>query len=452
MKKNLCKIALVGAALLSLAACGKVSEPSVNLLENAKSYVFNLYKGGQSKDEAEELSLNLKRVTSVTINGEVFTVTWTVDSTKVTIENSGNNQVVIKPDFTDLEGYEFVLTATITGSDGSTTTQTFRYEVPAYFVPGWKNCILLDAATLVENATPFYYGLYQATLDKVLYFSGEVSGNYLALSEHVGDAAATYLEAFGDGYAYAFYDKTGAKKYFEVYDYSGGGKNGVHICDTPTNPGYWNAELGQLRYTVGTGTFYMGTYSSYNTISSSNVTYIDGEANRAKIDISQFPARSFSTDVAHAEGKIVKELSEDLTFKAGFYQKAIGKFLWFNGEPSGNYLGTSTNGCQCPEMHAEKVGDGWRIYFLEGETKQYIEVYDYSGGGKNGVHITTDPVNVGTWNDELYQLRYVVGTGTFYMGTYSTYNTISSSNVSYIDGETNRAKVDDSQFVMRFYM
>lgn len=450
--KNFAKLALLGAAMLSLAACGGNKDPEVkpaDKIANAKAYVYQLYKANQSKDSAEPCTYDLKRVTTVLIDGISFNITWSVDKTdKVKIENAGENLVVIKPDFFDTEGYEFTLTATITGSDGSKASQVFNYSVAAYFVPGWKNCILTEAPiSTEEKEIPFYFGLYQASLDAMLYFTGAKSGNYLATSKNIGDAAACYIEKGDAGLSYYFY-KDGAKKYFEVWDYNGQGKNGVDIHDTPANPGTWDAEIGQIRYAVGTGTFYMGTYNTYNTISSSNVSYIDGETNRPKVDVSQFPARSFSMDVAMAEGKIATELSEEATYKFGLYQVSRAEMLWATGAMSGNYLATSVSGAACLPVKAEKAATGgWNLYFVDGEAKKYFEVYDYNGQGKNGIHITDTPVNPGTWDAEVRQLRYAVGTGTFYMGTYGTYNTISSSNVSYIDGETNRAKIGVSQFV-----
>ena len=82
------------------------------------------------------------------------------------------------------------------------------------------------AAQLPEVSAPvadtaYKFGLQQNGLDgKVYYFTGEESGNYLATSTSLSDAAPVYLEQAEGGY-YLYCLKDGVKKYDITYQYVG---------------------------------------------------------------------------------------------------------------------------------------------------------------------------------------------------------------------------------------
>ena len=85
---------------------------------------------------------------------------------------------------------------------------------------------------------------------------------------------------------------------------------------------------------------------------------------------------------------------------------------------------------------------------MDGETKTYIDIHEYTEG-KAGVRLTAEPTAVFTWNEECKVYTANVAGADRYIGTYSTYNTMSASDIKYIAGE-NVAKIGVSQFPAAF--
>ncbi|MBQ0125310.1 MAG: hypothetical protein KBS59_03180, partial [Clostridiales bacterium] len=180
--------------------------------------------------------------------------------------------------------------------------------------------------------------------------------------------------------------------------------------------------------------------STYNTISASSISYITGD-NASKVGISQFPAHLCTIAVPT---KVAETPKTGVAYKFSLEQVNRGETLFFTGRMSGNYLATSQSVSEAVNVFVEEVEGGYRFYFLDGETKNYVEIYEYTAG-KAGVHITTEPTTVFTWNDEAKTFFAHVADDDRYLGTYSTYNTISASSISYITGD-NASKVGISQF------
>ena len=189
---------------------------------------------------------------------------------------------------------------------------------------------------------------------------------------------------------------------------------------------------------------YLGTYSTYNTSAASDIKYIAGE-NLAKIGVSQFPAGfgSMTWNFAAAEGQPAAG-----TYKYALVQAEIGKTLYFAGAMNGNYLATTTNGGAAADVTIEEVEGGFRFYFMDGETKTYIDINEYAEG-KAGVRLTAEPTATFVWNEECGVFTAEVAGAPRYLGTYGTYNTISASDIKYIAGE-NVAKIGVSQFPAGF--
>jgi len=292
--------------------------------------------------------------------------------------------------------------------------------------------------TELKTGTPFKFALDQANLGKTLYFSGEMSGSYLATTDDFTKAVDMIVEEVEGGYR-MYFVKDGAKNYVEVYEYAEG-KAGVHITTEPTTVATWNTDMCILIWHVAESDRYIGTYNTYNTMSASATTYITGD-NAAKVGISQFPSYLV---VVNVPTKVVKAPAENTAYKFSLTQANRGEKLFFTGSMNGSYLATSTSLAEAVDVYVEKVDDNFRLYFLDGETKNYVEIYEYAEG-KAGVHITTEPTNVYTWNDEMSILVSNVAESDRYLGTYNTYNTISASATTYITGD-NAAKVGISQF------
>ncbi len=127
-------------------------------------------------------------------------------------------------------------------------------------------------------------------------------------------------------------------------------------------------------------------------------------------------------------------------------QNKEGKTLYFNGQKSGNFLACTENKEEAVVITVEAVEGGIRLYFMDGEKKMYVEMYEYNAEShKVGVQITETPTSVMAWNMDLNALTFVNGEKTYYMGTYNTFLTMSASETKYITG-SNAANVGVTQF------
>jgi hypothetical protein len=130
----------------------------------------------------------------------------------------------------------------------------------------------------------------------------------------------------------------------------------------------------------------------------------------------------------------VTEVKADTAYKFSLYQTNLGKYLYFAGYMSGNYLATTDKISKAVDVYLETVDGGFRIYFMDGETKKYIDVYEYTAG-KVGVQITDKPTCTYTYNKDLGTWVANVAGADYYLGTYKTFDTISASKTSYINAE-----------------
>ena len=89
-----------------------------------------------------------------------------------------------------------------------------------------------------------------------------------------------------------------------------------------------------------------------------------------------------------------------------------------------------------------------RFYFMDGETKTYIQIYK-NGSNKIRMQVVTEPTMTFTYDTDAKTYVTTIDEKIYYMGTYGTYNTISASETWRITGE-NADDVGVSQFVAYF--
>ena len=135
-----------------------------------------------------------------------------------------------------------------------------------------------------------------------------------------------------------------------------------------------------------------------------------------------------------------KEPVANKAYKFFLYNATLEKFLYFNGTISDKYLGTSTDPYDAVDVYVEEVLDGetvtgYRFYFMNGETKTYIDIIS---GGKAAL-VTENPTAVYNYVAETNIWAATVEGTEYYLGTYvnkgNTYTTISASKSSYINAE-----------------
>ncbi len=159
---------------------------------------------------------------------------------------------------------------------------------------------------------------------------------------------------------------------------------------------------------------------------------------------------SASTVVA----EIVSKPKTGTAYKFFLHQKTLGKNLYLTGNMDGFYFETSADHTEAIDVFVEEVSGGYRLYFKKNGVKNYIEVLrqfsDSTGKYHNNVVFTTKPTKVLKWNDTIKSFTCeldVDGTATtFYFGTYSSYQTMSASDIAKVTGE-NASTLEETNFV-----
>lgn len=323
--------------------------------------------------------------------------------------------------------------------------------------------------TELKEGVAYNFALIQKNLEnKKLYLTGEMSGYYLATTEHGYEAVKLYVEKVEGGY-YIYFLNGETKTYISLIyrDNSGKDSNSIVVStDTPSTVWTWNESLSTLVTTIpnqakeGSTTYYLGAYNTFATISASNVSYAStsfvGHFYPASKEVAPEPTPDPEPDPEPTPDPVITELEENKAYNFMVVQGNVSnKKLYLTGEKSGNFLATTEKVSEAAKLYVEKnteiYADGYYLYFLKGETKQYIYLEYYYNSNK-GTHASTikigdQPTTVWQWNTEYNTLSCSIvssdGTDTsvYYLGTYGTYTTFSSSNITYAS----------TSFVAHFY-
>ncbi len=288
--------------------------------------------------------------------------------------------------------------------------------------------------------------LFQNLAGGVFYFNGEASGDrYLGTTEKADKAVDVYLEEVEGGFKLYFMNGE-EKTYIEIGE-NAEGKTAAQLKAETDVVAVWNEEAKTLFTTVNGTNYYLGTYKTYTTFSVSKTDYIIGEK-AADIDISQFPARLCKVAPAQYKANIVEEPEADKAYKLVLFQNAAGGVFYFNGEASGDrYLGSTEKADKAVDVFLEAVEGGYKLYFMNGEEKTYIEIGE-NAEGKTAAQLKAETDVVGVWNADAKTLFTTVNGTDYYLGTYKTYTTFSVSKTDYITGDK-AADIDISQFPSR---
>ncbi len=331
-----------------------------------------------------------------------------------------------------------------------------------------KDAYLADVITSPAANTEYKFALWQANSKKVLYATGEMSGNYLATTEDVSKAAALKLESTEGGY---FLNLGG--KYITLTGSWGGKyvKAAVSLADTATtvftigsnNELIASASAKDDSGADQTGDFYLGTYGSYATISASSTSYI---SDVTTIDNTQYPARLVSgTEINASEtpdptptpsGTIVTK--EDVVsnivaspvagteYKLALWQGTNSKALFALAEMSGNFIATTEDVSKAAVLKLETTEGG---YFVKLGSKYIQVVGGLNTKGKFTAIVSLEDTastvfSFGTHGELVVQgVSYESDSSDFYLGTYNDFATISASKTSYLSDEN----ADVSQYI-----
>ncbi len=354
-------------------------------------------------------------------------------------------------------GESFYLGTYNTYTTISTSATSYIEDVSKIGVSQFPCGFMVVNATVVEKpetGKAYLWGLQQNGIDgqPTLYFTGEKSGNYLAASTSMSDAVRVYLEEVEGGY-HLFFLVNGAKKYINIttYEKDDGSKSKTQdIGDEPTCVYTWDAERGtMIAFIEELGeSFYLGTYNTYTTISTSATSHIEDVS---KIGVSQFPAVFYDLGLPVEEPKEDEGGNDEVdppatstdyvtapeigkAYKLGLFQEQKGEVNYFIGSMNGYYGGTSTNKADGIDVMLEDAGDGkYYITFTVGGAKKYV------GTEVSGTHLNfkiVDEANRATftWNAEKATFTTIMSDGTeAFMGTYGSYYTIGMSKLEKLE-------------------
>ncbi|MBE6547795.1 MAG: extracellular solute-binding protein [Ruminococcaceae bacterium] len=140
---------------------------------------------------------------------------------------------------------------------------------------------------------------------------------------------------------------------------------------------------------------------------------------------------------------VVETPAADTAYKFFVAQNNLGQTLYLDGGVDGRYLTTTTDVTEAIDVYAEAVDGGFKFYILVDGAKQYIEVYN-NAENKLSVQYNAEGASVYTYNAETDAWATTFDGKEYYLGTYSTFATVSASAKSYINAGNTHA----SQFPM----
>ena len=220
---------------------------------------------------AKEISLSSKGASY-----DAVSISWASDNSCAVVKDG--KLVITLPE----KDQTVNITATLT-CGSSKDTKTFTMIVEAAQSASYE----VTKVTSPVAGTSYKYYTDQKLAGKVLFFSGELSGNYLASTENAEKAVDVTVEAVDGGYR-LYFIKDSKKIYIDIYEYQTG-KAGVQLTETPTCTYVWNESACTFVATVASSDRYLGMYKTYETFSVSATSYITGD-NASSVDVSQFPA------------------------------------------------------------------------------------------------------------------------------------------------------------------
>lgn len=122
-------------------------------------------------------------------------------------------------------------------------------------------------------------------------------------------------------------------------------------------------------------------------------------------------------------------------YKLGLYQENKNKNYYFSGKlhDPAYYLGTTEDINSAADVYLEAVSGGYKIYFNDGSTKKYINVYQSGTHTNTGIESgSTDTVF--TWDAAKKAFVTEIGGSQFYLGTYDNYSSIGASAIDKLSG------------------
>ena len=321
------------------------------------------------------------------------------------------------------------LSATVTGVGDGATTVSATYKGKTINATVAVSSFEVGMAEYPIDGKEYKFGFYQGTIEKQLYFTGELNEKGYGLTTEIYDDAADILAtAVTGGWTLSV-----GEKYLALTD---AGK--FTMADTATT-WQFNTEYSTFTSDVAGTTYYMGTYSSYDTMSASKISYAAtsfvGHIYEVRVPglAPATPVEPEPEEPTDPEVTLVPELVETAPVAGTEYvfamnQTSLSKILYATGEMSGFYGATTEDPAEAAVAVVEEVTGG---YNLKVGTK-YVNAKVSDDGQHLNYTYGATAETVWTYNSEYNTLITDLEGTTVYTGTYGTHNTFGVSDIKHI--------------------
>lgn len=123
------------------------------------------------------------------------------------------------------------------------------------------------------------------------------------------------------------------------------------------------------------------------------------------------------------------QLAEGKAYKLVIDQTQLDKQLYVLNNMDGYNVASTESLAEAADIYVEKVDGGVKLYFLKGETKNYLGALERTDkAGSYNIKLDTETV----WTVTAECIKTTIGTTDVYVGTYDKYSTFSISKTTFL--------------------
>lgn len=436
--------------LVSFAGCG--NKKALAALDEAVTYLDNLYK-----NDAKTTSRDYDVAGKIKIGDLEYTVTWEVDTDKVTIKESATAgfYTVDVPDET-AEKIPYVLTATVADADGNTAEVKFEREVPVLQPTKIDEAAKIVISVKDKDTTKYVTGVH------TLYTSASSGKSKweLNVTENKAEALAMTVQKNDDNTVsfvaegkYLFCDATDVKFVDTASD------NTKFVLETATGGDFIKCAVANYNGKAQYLEFYSGYLTCYGMDATKAEIYTfnleDAGDAAGKIDIPTNTTPNTPNPPANKPTELTTVTAPvaGTAYKLFLSQVSLGKNLFAIGElDQDKFYKTTENAKEAPDFYVEAAGDGFKFYTTIDGAKKYVDatLVPKDDGKTSKVLSYTDTTDtVWTYQANVNAWFTTIDGATYVLGTYGTYSTFCISETRHITAENTGVSQFPGHFVAK---
>ncbi len=372
----------------------------------------------------------------VQLNGKYKVISVTEDSVVLKDTENGMEATLYKPAET-LKVGDLVqrVEGVMSTNDGYRVISTSILYTPGVEEDGSGDSNQPGDST-APAGTEYYLGVVHGGLgNKEMFFNGSIdNAEYRmdiveAYKTEPNGAVKVTLEETAGGYN-LYFMKDGVKTY--IIPVKSGTYNNINLSTAPGGVWTWNAEHETL----------VANIEGTDCIMAASRSYENFEAKKLEQISSLYPVKLYTELPTKGAGDSAGDETDAYPlppitdpvvgngYLFGMYQNGIDKVVYVTGVADGEYLGVTENTTEAATVYVEASGEGLKFYVMDNGHKSYIELY-LNDAGKAKVGYGRDG-SVFTYNAEKSSWVTEFEGSEYYLGTYSSYETVGSSYSTYI--------------------